>query len=186
MELGIPEGKRVVLFVGRFVERKGINELKEMIPHFEDVIWLLAGWGKIDPGKWGFPNMKIYLKLNALQLARLYQVADLLVVPDAGAGFPLVIQESMSCGTPALVAPVNADACGEARNLLFSEDIEGKDAVNKWIKKIKNILEDFSYLEELRPKLAAFSRVHWDWQRCAQEYWRVFWESITHRAQGIA
>ncbi len=172
--LGIPEDKKVVLFAGRFVEVKGIDKIKKMIPFFQNVIWVFSGWGKADPDKWGFPNVKVYKKSGIPLLVSLYRAADLLLVPDAGEGFPLVIQESMACGTPVMAAPGSVNAYAQARDLLFCESIDAKNATDKWVRKLEKILQDTSRLEELRPQVASFAKQHWDRKACAAKYYEIF------------
>ena len=58
-KLGIPPGKPVMLFIGRFVEKKGLAVLRELTGRVSQAHWLFAGWGPMDPAAWGRPNLSV-------------------------------------------------------------------------------------------------------------------------------
>lgn len=99
---GLPDGKRRVLFVGRFVEKKGLSILREVAARRPDVAFLLAGDGPIRPASWGLANVHDLGRQSPAQLAALYRSVDCLLLPSVGEGYPLVIQEAMACGLPVI------------------------------------------------------------------------------------
>jgi glycosyltransferase involved in cell wall biosynthesis len=173
-ELGLPPEKPVFLFVGRFVEKKGLPILQQLAQRFQSVHWAFAGWGSLDPSLWELPNVTVFRDRRGIQLTPIYQSADLLVLPSKGEGFPLVVQEAMACGTPVMVGSETAQACSAAKYLMFSEDVEGENTVEQWSRKIENLLQDSSLLTPLRPKIGEFAQQHWHWQRCADRYHQIF------------
>ena len=175
-ELGLPEEKFVFLFVGRFVEKKGLHILRQLASRFDSTHWVFAGWGPLDPKLWNLPNVSVFYDRREAQLTPLYQAADLLVLPSKGEAFPLVIQEAMASGTPAMVSSESANQYSAAKHLIFSEDVETVDAVERWSAKIEELLQDYSSLIGLRPQVAAFARQHWCWQSCAEQYYQIFKE----------
>ena len=96
----LPGAARRVLFVGRFVEKKGLGVLRALAASRGDCTFLLAGAGPIDPASWRLPNVHVLGPQSPEALARLYRAADLLLLPSVGEGYPLVIQEAMACGLP--------------------------------------------------------------------------------------
>ena len=103
--LGLPEEGVIALFCGRFVEKKGLPFLEAAARARPDVLWVLAGWGPVDPKSWGLPNVRVFEGMAHPALAELYRAADVFVLPSAGEGFPLVVQEALACGLPVV--------CGE-------------------------------------------------------------------------
>ncbi len=94
------DDRRELLFVGRFVEKKGLSTLRELASANPDWRISLVGSGPIDPGTWNLTNVRLLGRMTREQLAELYRAADALVLPSVGEGFPLVVQEAMACGLP--------------------------------------------------------------------------------------
>jgi glycosyltransferase involved in cell wall biosynthesis len=170
---GIPPERSLLLFLGRFVEKKGLTVLHELAPRFEHAHWLFAGWGPLDPKAWGFSNVSVVERPGIEQLGALYQAADLLVLPSVGEGFPLSVQEAMACGTPALVGADTAAGCPEAGELLLREAVGDAETAVRWETRIRELIGPPSRLESMRAQVASFAREHWSWERCAESYARA-------------
>lgn len=125
--LGMPADKPVALFVGRFVEKKGLHLIERLARRRPDVTFALAGWGPIDPQAWRLPNVLVLSDLEGASLVPLYQSSDLLLLPSIGEGLPLVIQEALACGLPVICGRETAAADPGAGHLLDSVAIEGVD-----------------------------------------------------------
>src|SRR5262249_15343713 len=109
-DLTWPVDRPVFLFVGRFVEKKGVHIIRELARRLPEVSWIMTGWGPEDPAEWRLSNVLSMGRRAQREIARLYQAADLLVLPSVGEGFPLVVQESMACGTPVALSDDTASA----------------------------------------------------------------------------
>jgi glycosyltransferase involved in cell wall biosynthesis len=156
--------------VGRFVEKKGLAVLHRLAGALPQVRWRFAGWGPLDPQRWQLPNVEVLRDLDRRQLAAVYRSADLLVLPSVGEGFPLVVQEAMACGTPALVSEETAAGYPGAAPLLLSEPVGARDTAARWTTRIAALLAAPDTLRALRPRVAAFAREHWSWERCVERY----------------
>ena len=168
--LGVPAGMPLLLFLGRFVEKKGMPVLRELARRLVRAHWLFAGWGPLDPSGWGLANVSVVQRPGTERLSSLYQAADLLVLPSVGEGFPLSVQEAMACGTPALIGAETAAGCPEAGELLLREPTGAADTAARWEARLHALLASPSVLEGLRPKVAHFARQHWSWERCVERY----------------
>jgi glycosyltransferase involved in cell wall biosynthesis len=169
-KLGVPPGKPLLLFMGRFVEKKGLGVLRELAQRLPQAHWLFAGWGPLDPSGWGLPNVSVVHRPATDRLSSLYQAADLLVLPSVGEGFPLSVQEAMACATPALVGAETASGCPGAVGVLLAEATGTADSAERWAARLRSLLASPHALEELRPRVARFAREQWSWERCAGVY----------------
>ncbi len=175
--LGVRDGQPLLLFVGRFVEKKGLPLLRELTGLVPEALWLFAGSGPLDPGRWSAANTRVVHGLAQSDLVALYQAADLFVLPSLGEGFPLVVQEAIACGTPVLVDPSTAQACPKAAGLLSAEASRGPDAAQRWARRIR-ALAQAGAAPELRSRLAHFALENWSWETCARHHAQAMRECV--------
>lgn len=180
-ELGIPRPAFVHLFVGRFVGMKGLPVLRELARAFPGDVWIFAGAGPINPEQWGMANVRVMRDMNGASLARLFQAADLLLLPSKSEGFPLVVQEAMACGTPVLVCEDVAMGYPEAASLMFVEKVGPCDTVLRWVRHLSKLRKHPDQLRELRPALAKFARENWCWEKAAIAYGELMTALVTAR-----
>jgi glycosyltransferase involved in cell wall biosynthesis len=166
--LGVPVNAPLLLFLGRFVEKKGLQVLRALTQRLPQVHWLFAGWGPLDPATWGRANVTVMH--SPASIVELYQAADLLVLPSVGEGFPLSVQEAMACGTPALVGAETASGSPHASAVLLAEPTGSADTAERWASRLQALLASPQALQALRPQSAQFAREHWSWDRCAARY----------------
>ena len=124
---GVPGDKNPVLFVGRYVEKKGLSVLRALAEMRPDLTIWMAGTGPIRPVGWGLANVHDLGPQSPAQLAALYRSAQWLVLPSVGEGFPLVIQEAMACGLPVI--------CGQPTDL-------ADPAATRWLRGVPVDLGD--------------------------------------------
>jgi len=111
------EGEKIVLFAGRITAQKGITALFEsasmVVERFPRVRYLIVGdYRNLDSAETihkmdrRFPRLKPHIKLLGKlprkQLAALYQVADLTLVPSIYEPFGYAAIEAMAAGVPVI------------------------------------------------------------------------------------
>ena len=109
----------IALFVGRFVEKKGLSVLRQAAALGTEIDWVFAGWGSMDPAQWGLPNVFVRTGLAQAALAPLYRASDVFVLPSSGEGLPLVLQEAMACGLASVASAETAAADHRLAGLLY-------------------------------------------------------------------
>jgi phosphatidyl-myo-inositol dimannoside synthase len=169
---GCASHRPLLLFVGRFVEKKGLRVIRELAVKFPDCTWALAGAGPIKPCNWGLPQIHEFGWVDQGILRVLYQAADLLVLPSVGEGFPLVVQEAMACGTPVVISDDTAAGWPGVERLAFVCE----PRVDKMATLLSELLAAPATFERRRPAVAAYARSQWNWDECASQYLDVFRE----------
>lgn len=107
-ELGVPEGSRVVLFgaAGIHNRRKGLRylvralELLAADPRTPPIVLALFGEFGGQAPRLPFPVLPAGYVADETQLALLYSMADVYVLPSVEDNLPSVVLESLACGTP--------------------------------------------------------------------------------------
>jgi glycosyltransferase involved in cell wall biosynthesis len=87
-----------------------------------------------------------------------------------GEGLPLVVQESMSSGTPVVVGEDTAEAIDAPDGLVFSCRVGGERSVQVWEAALRRLLSNREALATLRPRVADLARSRWSWAACAARY----------------
>jgi alpha-maltose-1-phosphate synthase len=173
--LGLPPRGIIVLFVGRFVEKKGIPALRHMVEMRPEWTWAFAGWGPLDPGSWGVPNVRVFSNLRGDSLAPLYRVCDLLVLPSTGEGFPLVIQEALASGLPVVCSTDTLGADDAIRDFVRGVPISVGDderTAGEFLKTINELIAS----EAEKSKSAerrAFAVSRYSWETAVDQYLEI-------------
>lgn len=97
-ELGLPPALPLVLFVGRFVPKKGFAEFVDAVDHAH--VLVLVGGER--PDDLADDPRRVFLgELGREQVARVYRACDLFVGASVGEG-PLTTLEALASGLPVL------------------------------------------------------------------------------------
>ena len=116
--VGVQEGDRVVLFVGRLVDQKGPTCLVNAIPHvLEDVPdarFLIVGEGPLQHKamtlgrELGLEASLSFLGVLPIEdLIAAYNASWVVAVPSLWEGMPLVVLEAAACGRPVVATSVH-------------------------------------------------------------------------------
>ena len=114
-EYGIEPETTVVLFVGQFIERKGVAEIIEMVSAIEvpntEFVFIGHGGGmeadlRRAMSASAHSDEFIFTGVTTAELRRWFAVADLLLLPSHAEGRPTVIYEAMASETAVLASDV--------------------------------------------------------------------------------
>jgi glycosyltransferase involved in cell wall biosynthesis len=175
-KFGLPEDGTVILFVGRFVEKKGISVMKRMANLRRDWTWVFAGWGSLDPTSWNATNVRVFSDLWGSSMAALYRCCDLLVLPSTGEGFPLVIQEALAtgllvvCGEETLTADPAMGEFVKGAPVLLGED--DKTAI-EFLSAIDDMFSSEARMNDRSEERRAFAVSRYSWRRATERYMEI-------------
>jgi D-inositol-3-phosphate glycosyltransferase len=156
MELGLDLTKKIFLFVGRFVSKKGFDVL--LAARGSKYQLVFAGG---DMRQTNNTDAVFLGKFAPSELARVYQAADVFVLPSRGEGFPLSIQEAMASGLPI----VTTNDYGYERYNLDKNMVRLIDDPDE--ARVRQAIESFLNNDRLLVDMGAYSekyaRENFDW-----------------------
>ncbi len=181
----------IVLYTGRFVERKGVRELIAAIPevlnHAPRTRFVLAGGHRNCSGAemehWWLPaelqpyRQQIHFTgwLTPQAIAEWYRAADILVVPSWYEPFGMVILEGMLYGLPIAAAAVGGPAeileHGRTGLLFPPKDVEAIAEA------ILQLVENPQLRQQLGTRAAKDVRQKWLWSRIVEKMHGVYTEA---------
>lgn len=177
----LSDSRPTLLFVGRFVDKKGLGILREIARRLPGHDIVLAGQGPMRPETWGLANVRVLGALAPSDLARLYRGADALVLPSTGEGYPLVVQEAMASGLPVFCGEETAMADpGAAAHLVgcpvdLSRPAESAACFSEAVR---------SHSLTRSPAAAAYATATYSWPRNGERLSRIFEQLVIARTAG--
>lgn len=126
------EGRKKLLFVGRFDYQKGIDVLVSVLRRLGDTVHANIIGGSVVDGfdNSVFPdNSTVVGWLSPSDLSAYFLTADFLVVPSRWEGLPLVVLEAMRAGLPVIASdiPPHQEIISDLENgVLFQEGNVGQ------------------------------------------------------------
>ena len=103
--LGFSPETKLILFVGRLVEKKEVPIVLEVCRRLPHVQFVVAGDGPLRTLLSPAPaNLTWRRTVAASRMHEYYHAADCVLLPSHGEGLPLVVQEAMACGLPVVIA----------------------------------------------------------------------------------
>jgi glycosyltransferase involved in cell wall biosynthesis len=172
--LGLPQKKKIIIFVGRIEYLKGADIILEIAKKKEDIMFIMIGQLK-DKSLLNekLSNVKIIDSLSSKEFGKLceyYNAADLCLFPSRIESFALVPREAMACGTPAIVTDIMG------MNVI-KEAIKVPQDVDVISKKVDNF---FDMAEKQRKLLSKKSR-EYILKTCSRKACRqVYIEKLLH------
>lgn len=150
-KLQLPKDNKVLLYIGRLVNEKGIRELVEAVKQLDDTYRLvLIGDGPLLEEVKGHPNIILTGQIPNDCVKDYLLASDLFVLPSYNEGMPTVIIEALSLKVPVLSSNVGGvpELFGEHKELL----IEPK-STKQIVEKIEQYSEGIGYTEGVRDAL---------------------------------
>lgn len=175
--------KKIVLFVGQVIKRKGIEYLLKAIPivvknySINEIQFVIIGNGDmlIDAKKLcyslGIENHVLFLSdINNKDLEKFYFISDIFVLPSLSEGLPTVILEAMYFGVPVIASDIPGinDYFSETAILVPPRN-EREIAYS-----ILRVFTDKKDVKELSKKGKEFIDSKFSWDKIAQEYECLF------------
>lgn len=164
--LGLPFDARVVLFVGRLVEKKGVQVILEVSRLLPNAHFLVIGTGPLS--RLLTPSQTNVTWLPAVEHDRMtgyYHAADCLLLPSRGEGLPLVVQEALACGLPVIVSNTEAYA---AQLLAADACVAATPSAELMATAVTRLLDDRPAGLANRSRL--YAQTHWDVNHMVERY----------------
>jgi len=156
--------RKQIVFAGRLVEKKGLFHILNFARAFPSCDFHIHGSGPLKLNITNLNNVILYGETSKSVLAERFIAGDLFLLPSKGEGFPLSIQEAMSCGMPCSVFKETWEAWGaNAEQFIFLDDFENLDACFS-----------FSDTLELRRTRAAYARSQWSSELFTSHYEKLY------------
>jgi glycosyltransferase involved in cell wall biosynthesis len=180
----LPMDRPVILFVGRFVEKKGIPVLKQMVKLRSGWTWAFAGWGPMNPASWQASNVRVFSGLRQDAIAELYRASDVLTLPSTGEGFPLVVQEAMASGLSVVCSAENT--CADAELGRFARGVrlcvDDAWSAHEFVAAIEQALASAGDTSQAEQR-SNFALSRYSWAQAAQQYLEIAANLSSRRSQ---
>jgi teichuronic acid biosynthesis glycosyltransferase TuaC len=181
--LGIPNNKRIVLFVGSLSPNKGIRELLAALEvlHLENISGCIVGDGPMRDAVQRCPNATLAGVLPNSQVRLYLAAADAFVLPSHSEGMPTVLIEAAAAGLPILATPVGGipELLDSERGLLIGHSSEAI---------VQGVRQVFEKPEEARERAARLRQLvfeRYDVDVNAAALAALYRHLLTARAYGL-
>ncbi len=168
------QGKKIVFYNGRITIQKGVDYFvraaRRVVDTDPQVIFVISGWGDMEHqimhlvGELGLSQHVIFAgALWDEERDRMYQVADLLVMPSVSEPFGLVPLEAIQHGTPVLISKQSgvAEVLTHALKVDFWDT---EEMANKILSALRYKVMNRQLVEEGRKELSRIT-----WRRAAEK-----------------
>jgi glycosyltransferase involved in cell wall biosynthesis len=181
--------RKILLTVGRFVEKKGIHWfVEEVMPKLADntFVYVIAGSGLLEPViRKSIEEHKLQNDIfllgwaNSDMLRLLYNTADIFVMPNIPVegdmeGFGLVALEAASCGLPVVAS--NLEGIMEVIRDNENGFLVEPGSPQAFIQNIGSLLTDDEQRRAFGERARQYTLENYGWDRMARRYIEVFEE----------
>ena len=186
-KLNLPQGKKLILFVGNDYARKGLPTLLAAMPALKANIHLVCVGAAAQIPKFqlvateqGVPE-RVHFVGPQTDMSAAYRAADMLVHPTLEDSFAMVVLEAMSYGLPVVVSC--AKYCGISaflehdRNALLLEDPQNAEQV---VSQMNRVLFDQSLSQHLSYAAKQFTEKY-SWDTALYSYIDIY-QKVNHEA----
>ena len=173
----LPQGRPLVLFVGRLVEKKGFQILLEAKEPGFDLVFVGPG---VPPAQAPSEGVHWLGPLEQAQVAELYRACDLFAFPALGEVFTLVMQEAMASGLPVLTT----DDAAYAGTMVSDCVVLCRRDADAFTGAIKGLLADPARLRELSARSRERAVRHFDWHSNFSRLMNAYTEVLRRQEVG--
>jgi len=163
--------KNSVLFVGRYIEMKGIKELLSVansLPHYK---FYFVGTGHLNHLIKGKNIVNLGFK-HKEELVRLYNVCEIGVFPSYCESFGITALEAIACGCPVVVTPKGFSEFieDEKEGLIIpkKDEVALKEAIIELMKNKK--------LRKQMSKNGIKKAKQYDWSKIIKQYYKLYFK----------
>lgn len=126
--IGVPEGKRIILFVAESVAntRKGFSFLLDALNKIRSENYVLVAAGESNEKIEALENIIVLGSIaNERLMSLIYSAADVFVIPSLMDNLPNTVLESLMCGTPVIGFPIGGipDMIQHGENGLLTKEV---------------------------------------------------------------
>ncbi|WP_319520275.1 glycosyltransferase [uncultured Martelella sp.] len=174
---GLSPSKRILLFACNSLSerRKGLSELLKSVEHIPDFATkfhvILLGSGDEIPVKLKSSFTPLGFIQGSRELNRVYNAADLMILPSLEDNLPNVILEAAACGTPTLAF----DAGGIAEAVI--DDVTGWTVPRGDIRALALAIQ-YVNPDQLRGRARAYAVENWSLEKLGANYSSLFKELL--------
>ena len=181
------DNEKIVLYVGRLVYEKGIQNLISAMPKilsgYHDSKLIIAGKGgmleelKEQANALGLGN-KVYFTgyLNSKQVQKMYKCADVAVFPSTYEPFGIVALEAMLAGVPTVVSDIGG------LNEIVEHGIDGMKSYagnsNSIADSVLSLLYDYKLCSNISKNAKTKVKEQFNWNKIAQDTHYIYEKAI--------
>ena len=162
---GLSTDKKVVVFVGRFVPKKGFQKLLAA----KDSRYQIAFCGGDRPESVSADDTEVVFlgKRTPREVAEIYRASDMFALPSEDEGFPLSVQEAMATALPIVTSndPGYARYQLDTKLVVLMDKPDGESLKRELLR----LAADDALLARMSTYVHSYALEHFNWQRVMKQ-----------------